>query len=108
MKKYSFMDVIKEKTVIKCSNKEQQLKLFEELDKKGLTWRSGRRYLYTIPFSSNACFEICFEISTGEWSKVSYFKQLDYKIIDFEDVEFDKEKLVFSETKNLKMKFICG
>ena len=72
---------------IHCNTKEKAKKLLEAFDKLGKKWCDGDSYL------DDDCYDmhmqdICYD-SDGECSEYSWYKEHDYEIYEFKDVDLN-------------------
>lgn len=76
----------KEKLGIHCDTKEKAIELLKAFNKMGKKWRSGDSYLELDCWSSYHK-NICYNNNNG-YSCINWCKENDYKIYEFEDVDF--------------------
>lgn len=75
----------KKSLAIHCKTEEQANKLLNAFDKLGKRWHSGASYLKINYWSirrENTCYD-----NDNHCGNFKYFKEHDYKIYEFEDVD---------------------
>ena len=80
----------KEKLAIHCKTEEQAIKLLKEFDKIDKKWASGNSYLEVNCWNEYE-EDTCYSNSNG-YTFINWYKKNNYKIYDFEDVDFEEEK----------------
>lgn len=76
---------------IHCNTEEKANKLLKKFDEMGKTWGSSRSYLdYNNWHLCGA--EMCYT-NQGTYCDCEYFKKRGYTIIEFEDIDFQEEKV---------------
>lgn len=80
----------KELLAIHCKTEEQAIKLLEVFDKLGKKWRDGSKYLEYIYWEyeeENTCYD-----NTNGYSPLKWYKENDYKVYEFDDVDFEENQ----------------
>ena len=80
----------KEKLAIHCKMEEQAIKLLKEFDKMGKKWASGNSYLEVNCWNGYE-EDTCYSNNNG-YTFINWYKENNYKIYDFEDVDFEEKK----------------
>lgn len=86
----------KEKLAIHCKTEEQANKLLTAFDKMGERWASGSSYLKVNcwnGYEEDTCYS-----NNNRYTFINFYKENNYKIYEFEDVDFEEEKK--NEKKN--------
>lgn len=93
--KIKLSETFGKRIAIHCAKAEQRKKLLEAYEKNGITWLTGRKATYYAGddfccdsiYEGDHCLTAC-EHPVKLWAAPQYyFKKLDYKIVEFDDVE---------------------
>lgn len=77
----------KEKLAIHCNTEEKAIKLLKVFDKMDKRWSTGDRYSknnYWNEYEKDTCYN-----NGNQYSPIYYFKSNNYKVYEFEDVDFE-------------------
>ena len=83
------------RTAIHCKTKEQSEILLKAFDEMGITWRGGKSCLKESNwevYSAETCYD-----NTNCFGSEKCFKEHEYEIIEFKNIEFPKKKLTAKE-----------
>lgn len=76
-----------EKSVIHCDTREKAKKLLMAFDRLGKRWSSGKSYTEESNYN-NYLSSTCYS-NTNTYSYYNWYKEHDYTIYEFEDVDLD-------------------
>ena len=98
MQKFNWNKILQPNTVVHCDTEEKANELLGEADSRGLKWSSGLDYANTQ--WNDYREKICYNLYSGGYYGLNYYKSQNYTILSYEDALIKGENKMTKINKN--------